>query len=65
MPAKTFVPEQKLALNCSLLFDNIDLSNFKLDSDNLNDCVAALLKKTKEDAQGERDIKRRQRKNKE
>lgn len=42
----------------------IDLKNFKLDYDDLNLCVEALLKKTKEDAQGERDIKRRQRKNK-
>ncbi len=41
-----------------------DISTFKLDSDDLNVCVTALLKKSKDDNASTRDIKRRQRKNK-
>jgi hypothetical protein len=39
-------------------------SKYALDYDNLNDCVEALLKKAKGDNGNNRDIKRRQRKNK-
>ena len=53
------------AENDKLLAKFWDISDFKLDSDNLNECVEALLKKTKDDNASARDIKRRQRKNKE
>jgi hypothetical protein len=43
---------------------NIDLKSLSLDFENLNDCVAALLKKSKDECGSGRDIKRRQRKNK-
>lgn len=42
-----------------------DISQYKLEYDDLNLCVGALLKKSKEDNAAARDIKRRQRKNKE
>jgi len=40
------------------------VSFITLEFDNLNDCVAALLKKAKDDPSSGRDVKRRQRKNK-
>ncbi len=40
------------------------MNSITLDYENLNDCVAALLKRTKDDNGLCRDIKRRQRKNK-
>ena len=40
------------------------MKSFALDFEDLNDCVAALLKKSKDEAGAGRDIKRRQRKNK-
>jgi len=44
--------------------DNDDfLKNIELSFENLNDCVASLLKKAKGENGGSRDIKRRQRKN--
>lgn len=43
------------------LFDKLGIT---LSFDNLNDCVAALLKKSKEECAFGRDIKKRQRKNK-
>ena len=42
----------------------LNLKSLALDYDNLNDCVAALLKKSKDECGNGRDIKRRQRKNK-
>lgn len=43
-----------------------DIANFKLEFDDLNECVSQLLKKAKDDfSMGGRDVKRRQRKNKE
>lgn len=42
-----------------------DISNFRLEYDDLNDCVSSLLKKAKDSDAASRDIKRRQRKNKE
>jgi hypothetical protein len=53
------------AENDKLLAKFWDISDFKLDSADLNECVEALLKKTKDDNALARDIKRRQRKNKE
>ena len=53
------------AENDKLLAKFWDISDFKLDSSDLNVCVEALLKKTKDDNALARDIKRRQRKNKE
>lgn len=42
-----------------------DIANYKLEFDDLNECVAQLLKKAKDDlSMGGRDVKRRQRKNK-
>ena len=49
--------KKKVQIDSSLI-DNA------LDFDNLNDCVAALLKKSKGDINGLKDVKRRQRKNK-
>ena len=47
------------------LSDNDDfVKNYELSFDNLNDCVASLLKKAKGENGSSRDIKRRQRKNK-
>ena len=42
-----------------------DISTYKLEFTDLNECVAALLKKTKDESASGRDVKRRQRKNKE
>jgi Homeodomain len=53
------------AENDKLLAKFWDISMFKLDSADLNECVEALLKKAKDDNAAARDIKRRQRKNKE
>ena len=40
------------------------IANFKLEHEDLNECVAQLLKKSKDDLlAGGRDVKRRQRKN--
>jgi Homeodomain len=52
------------AENDKLLAKFWDISTYKLEYDDLNDCVAALLKKAKDDNSSSRDIKRRQRKNK-
>ena len=41
-----------------------DIFSYKLEFDDLNECVAALLKKAKDENSAGRDIKRRQRKNK-
>lgn len=38
---------------------NLDSKTFSLDFEDLNDCVAALLKKTKDDSGNGRDVKRR------
>ena len=43
---------------------DFDICSFKLEFDDLNECVAALLKKAKDDFSQGRDVKRRQRKNK-
>lgn len=53
------------AENDKLLAKFWDISDFKLDSTDLNECVEALLKKAKDENALTRDIKRRQRKNKE
>lgn len=42
----------------------LDFSSYKLEFDDLNKCVDALLKKAKDDFAAGRDVKRRQRKNK-
>lgn len=42
----------------------IDPSSLAVDLNDLNACVTALLKKSKEEAGANRDVKRRQRKNK-
>ena len=44
--------------------DPFDIANFKLEYTDLNECVSALLKKAKDENIAGRDIKRRQRKNK-
>ena len=48
-----------------LLKKFFDINAYKLEYDDLNDCVTALLKKSKDENSASRDIKRRQRKNKE
>ncbi len=53
------------AENDQLLAKFFDIKSYKLEYSNLNDCVEALLKKAKDDQNAARDIKRRQRKNKE
>lgn len=53
------------AENDKLLAKFFDINSYKLEYSNLNDCVEALLKKAKDDSSNARDIKRRQRKNKE
>ena len=55
-------PKKQLQLLDSSL--NIDIKHLSLDFEDLNDCVAALLKKSKDENGSSRDIKRRQRKNK-
>ena len=53
------------AENDKILATFFDISKYKLEYDNLNECVNALFKKAKETDAANRDIKRRQRKNKE
>ena len=53
------------AENDLLLARFFDINSYKLEFEDLNDCVAALLKKSKDESSANRDIKRRQRKNKE
>lgn len=55
-------PKKQLQLKESSL--SIDIRHLSLDFEDLNDCVAALLKKSKDENGSSRDIKRRQRKNK-
>ena len=50
--------EQALATEPKLIQKVFDMKNFKLDFDDLNECVAVLLKKAKDD-NGGRDIKKR------
>lgn len=64
-PKKTLSLLQRDSSTCSSLALNFDVKQLSLDFDDLNDCVAALLKKSKDENGSGRDIKRRQRKNKE
>ena len=66
------IPSRKaspLSLNCfKLTFlpegdDEVDVDSFNLDGFNMNECVAALLRKPREDSLAAREIKRRLRKN--
>lgn len=45
--------------------DGFSISNYKLEHEDLNECVSALVKKVKDDPSSSKDVKRRQRKSKE
>jgi hypothetical protein len=47
------------AENDKILQTFFDITTYKLEYENLNDCVAALVKKAKDDIAANRDIKRR------
>ena len=47
------------AENDKILYTFFDIASYKLEYANLNDCVAALVKKAKDDIAANRDIKRR------
>lgn len=65
-PKKTLcLSQRESSFTSSSLALNFDVKQLSLDFDDLNDCVAALLKKSKDENGSGRDIKRRQRKNKE
>ena len=52
-------PFGKAAENDKILATFFDISKYKLEYDNLNDCVTALLRKEKDNNAAARDIKRR------